>query len=298
MIQGLDFYNHVIKEAKKLPNIYWQEASITNMETIDNNAIVYWEGGSAIASKVFSSILPIDSLYTISQTTNTKPFLWQHFKGLLVEFEQPVFEAHIATLMDFNVDQKGATAFMYLLPLDAKKALVEYTLFSKSLLKPSDYDAELSNYLTKHYANTAYEILHNEMGAIPMTTQSFAKSAAPIYVIGTLGNAVKSSTGYAFHFIQEQVRQIVIDLVQNSPIKTEIHNTRHQFYDAVLLYILENHLMEGSEIFKRIFEKNKVATIFKFLSNTSTVLEDIRIMRSLPTNIFLPAAIKVLLRRA
>lgn len=298
MIQGLDFYNHVIKEAKKSPNIYWQEASITNIETIDNNAIVYWEGGSAKASKVFSSILPIDSLYTISQSSNTKPFLWQHFKGLLVEFEQPVFDANIATLMDFNVDQKGATAFMYLLPMDNKKALVEYTLFSKSLLKSSDYDGELTSYLTKHYANATYEILHNEIGAIPMTTQSFAKSDSPIYVIGTLGNAVKSSTGYAFHFIQEQVKQIVIDLVQNNPIKTEIHNTRHQFYDAVLLYILDNQLMEGSEIFKRIFEKNKAATIFKFLSNTSTLMEDIRIMRSLPTSIFLPAAIKVLLRRS
>jgi hypothetical protein len=56
--------------------------------------------------------------------------------------------------------------------------------------------------------------------------------------------------------------------------------------------------MKGAEIFKRIFAKNKAATVFKFLSNTSSFLEDINIMRSLPTHIFLPAAIKVLLRRA
>jgi lycopene beta-cyclase len=55
--------------------------------------------------------------------------------------------------------------------------------------------------------------------------------------------------------------------------------------------------MEGAEIFKRIFAKNEAATVFKFLSNTSSLLEDIQIMRSLPTHIFLPAAIKVLLRR-
>jgi lycopene beta-cyclase len=55
--------------------------------------------------------------------------------------------------------------------------------------------------------------------------------------------------------------------------------------------------MEGSEIFARIFAKNKAATIFKFLSNSSDIWEDIKIMRSLPTRIFLPAAIKVLLRR-
>jgi len=55
--------------------------------------------------------------------------------------------------------------------------------------------------------------------------------------------------------------------------------------------------MEGAEIFKRIFAKNDAATVFKFLSNTSSLLEDIQIMRSLPTRIFLSAAIKVLLRR-
>jgi lycopene beta-cyclase len=116
-------------------------------------------------------------------------------------------------------------------------------------------------------------------------------------VIGTLGNAVKASTGYAFHFIQAQVQQIVKQLENGAQVQTEVHDSRHQFYDAVLLYILYHDLMEGSEIFKRIFEKNKAATIFKFLSNTSSIWEDIRIMRSLPTKIFLPAAIKVLFRR-
>jgi lycopene beta-cyclase len=225
------------------------------------------------------------------------PFLWQHFKGRVIHFEQSVFNENVARLMDFNVYQQGATGFMYVLPLTDRKALVEYTLFSKSLLKPQDYVLEINKYLQEHYSNQSYQIIHEEIGAIPMTTQSFAKSSAPIYVIGTLGNAVKSSTGYAFRFIQEQVKQIIQSLIAGKEVDTEIHTTRHQFYDAVLLYILDKNLMEGSEIFKRIFEKNKAATIFKFLSNTSTILEDIRIMRSLPTKIFLPAAIKVLFRR-
>ena len=297
MIHGLDFYDFAMDFAKKSPNVFWQNAVISSIETENDKAVVYWEGGSAKASKVFSSILPIDALYTISQSATTKPFLWQHFKGVLVQFNAPVFNANVATLMDFNVNQNGATAFMYVLPLNENKALVEYTLFSNSLLKPKEYDVEIATYLAKNFANDPYQILHDEIGAIPMTMQSFAKSSNPIYVIGTLGNAVKSSTGYAFHFIQEQVKQIVADLINRSPIQTEIHKTRHQFYDAVLLYILHNNLMEGSEIFKRIFEKNKAATIFKFLSNTSNLWEDISIMRSLPTKIFLPAAIKVLFRR-
>ena len=297
MIQGLDFYNHIIDFAKQFTNVYWHEATITNIEKVELHAEIYWEGGMAKGNKVFSSILSLDELYSISRSNQTTPFLWQHFKGHLVEFENAVFDDKIARLMDFNVDQKGATGFMYVLPLNEKKALVEYTLFSKSILKKEVYALEITNYLKKYFANQPYHIIHEEMGAIPMTTQLMAKSEAPIFVIGTLGNAVKASTGYAFKFIQEQIHQIISQLENDGMVKTDIHNTRHQFYDAVLLHILFNDLMEGSEIFKRIFEKNKASTIFKFLSNTSTLWEDICIMRSLPTKIFLPAALKVLSRR-
>ena len=88
------------------------------------------------------------------------------------------------------------------------------------------------------------------------------------------------------------------DYLQGLSIQKNIHNTRHRFYDAVLLHVLFYHKMEGAEIFKRIFAKNEAATVFKFLSNTSNLWEDIQIMRSLPTRIFLPAAIAVLRRRA
>ena len=131
-----------------------------------------------------------------------------------------------------------------------------------------------------------------------MTQIELASTQAPIYTIGALGAAIKASTGYAFQFIQEQCKNIVAQLELGLPIQTKIHNTRHGFYDAVLLDVLFHHKMEGAEIFKRIFAKNEAATVFKFLSNTSTIMEDIKIMRSLPTSIFLSAAIKVLLRRA
>jgi lycopene beta-cyclase len=200
--------------------------------------------------------------------------------------------------MDFNVPQLGATAFMYILPINERQALVEYTLFSDEILEISMYDLAINDYLAKHYPDCVYTIEHEEIGAIPMTQQSFSKFNAPIYPIGALGLAIKASTGYAFQFIQQQCKSIVVQLEKGSAIQTNIHNTRHRFYDAVLLHVLFYHKMEGAEIFKRIFAKNKVATVFKFLSNTSSLLEDIQIMRSLPTRIFLTAAIAVLCRRS
>ena len=42
-----------------------------------------------------------------------------------------IFDDSMATFMDFNLPQNGNTRFMYVLPIDKKTALFEYTLFSK-----------------------------------------------------------------------------------------------------------------------------------------------------------------------
>ena len=315
MIQGIDFYNTVLKEAKTKSNIHFQEATILDIIAIDTTnpskgAKVEWEGSAAIGQYIFSSLLPFqmnqlataavysNSLQAGTSSNNKAPFLWQHFKGRVVQFDTPVFNKAIAKLMDFNVPQQGATAFMYQLPLNDKEAMVEYTIFSENILGLAEYDKVLDTYLATAFPGATYTTTHDEIGAIPMTQIELASTQAPIYTIGALGAAIKASTGYAFLFIQEQCKNIVHQLEKGLPIQTKIHNTRHQFYDAVLLDVLFHHKMKGAEIFKRIFAKNKAATVFKFLSNTSTIMEDIKIMRSLPTHIFLPAAIKVLLRRS
>ena len=315
MIQGIDFYNAVLSKAKSKTNIHFQEATILDIIAIDpanpsKGAKVEWEGSAAIGQYIFSSLLPFqmnqlataavysNSLQAGTSSNNKAPFLWQHFKGRVVQFDAPVFNKSIAKLMDFNVPQQGATAFMYQLPLNEREALVEYTIFSENVLAISQYDEVLDAYLATAFPGSTYITKHDEIGAIPMTQIELASTQAPIYTIGALGAAIKASTGYAFQFIQEQCKNIATQLEHGLPLQTKVHNTRHQFYDAVLLHVLVYHKMEGAEIFKRIFAKNEAATVFKFLSNTSTIMEDIKIMRSLPTSIFLPAAIKVLLRRA
>jgi lycopene beta-cyclase len=311
MVQGIDYYHYIINLAKQHLNITWQEGLITKITTTGTIGTVHLQGGtSESATSVFSSIVPIQFQVNFSDVNNkfnaaitntSTPFLWQHFKGILVEFDTSVFNENEARLMDFNVPQMGATAFMYILPLTDKKALVEYTLFSEKILVKTEYDNVLSNYLADfiktNYPQAQYTIVHEELGAIPMTQHKFEQMNSPIYSIGTLSGAVKASTGYAFQFIQAQSRQIVSQLEKGALINTQMHNTRHRFYDAVLLYILKNKKMEGKEIFSRIFKNNKAATIFKFLSNTSSLMDDINVMRSLPTHIFLPAALRIIFRR-
>ena len=42
--------------------------------------------------------------------------LRQHFGGWEVTTQRPIFDPHVATLMDFDTEQFGATAFFYVLP--------------------------------------------------------------------------------------------------------------------------------------------------------------------------------------
>lgn len=287
MIQGIDFYQHISAFAKGFDNVEWVASKILSIDAAHGGARVLWEGGAANAEYVFSSI----------NGERIQSKLWQHFRGIVVEFDTPVFDKTVARLMDFNVPQMDATAFMYLLPMTDKKALVEYTLFSPTILEMAEYDHVLNAYMEAHYKGQAYTIVHTEQGAIPMTTKKMTSTIINVISIGTMGDAVKASTGYAFQFIQQQTQQLVEQLKSNQSLDASVHYTRHQFYDAVLLYILEHKKMAGDKIFARIFKKNNAATVFKFLSNSSNLMEDIHIMLSLPAPIFLPAAVKVLFRR-
>ena len=54
--------------------------------------------------------------------------------------------------MDFRVAQDHGTTFVYVMPFSANKALVEFTLFSPSLLEQDAYDEGLRDYV-KDYLN-------------------------------------------------------------------------------------------------------------------------------------------------
>ena len=51
--------------------------------------------------------------------------LWQHFKGWVIETEQPAFDPDLPTMFDFRTPQDGAMRFMYILPSSKHKALCE-----------------------------------------------------------------------------------------------------------------------------------------------------------------------------
>ncbi|HEY2727596.1 MAG TPA: lycopene cyclase family protein, partial [Parafilimonas sp.] len=205
-----------------------------------------------------------------------------------------VFDERIATFMDFRVVQDKGTAFVYVLPIEKNKALVEYTLFSEKILQQQEYNKALENYIQSFLNIKKYSIEHEEFGIIPMTNYSFSKGEKRIINIGTAGGQTKASSGYTFQFIQKHSAKIIDALIKNKNplIKETGFEKRFHLYDSILLNVLYHKKTNGDKLFAQLFKKNSPQTILKFLDNDTTFKEELKIMNSVSTKIFLPAAIK------
>ena len=218
--------------------------------------------------------------------------LQQHFLGWFVETNKECFDHSIATFMDFTIPQKDNTRFMYVLPMSKKKALFEYTLFSKELLDKSEYEEAIKAYL-KQQNISDYAIVEKEIGAIPMTAFDFSKlNSKHILNIGTAGGWTKASTGYTFKNTTKKTIELVAYLKTNSDLSKFASITRHTFYDTILLDVLANHNGEGAAIFSLMFKKADVKTIFKFLDEESSLWQELKIVLSVPKKRFIQAFIK------
>lgn len=289
MIQGLDFYNHVFNYAKQFPNVEFKIDKVKEVYSKNNQALVELEHETITATYVFNSIL-----FNKPQLKKDNYYLLQHFTGWIIETSEPVFNADKATFMDFSVNQQHGTTFMYVLPTSSRTALVEYTLFTENLLPQAEYKKALQEYIATKLNIKNYTIKHEEIGIIPMTNFRFPLQQEQIVYIGIAGGQAKGSSGFAFNFIQKRTAQIVATLVKNNHpfVQRSFNDKKFALYDSVLLQVLQNKKMEGAAIFTAIFKKNKPQTVLQFLDNESSLLQDLQIMSSVPTNIFLPAALK------
>ncbi len=295
MIRGIDLYSLVLKNAATKNNITFCTERVLAVHSDVVGARVVLENQTLTASKVFNSIL-FEPANLLAQNASDY-FLWQHFKGFEIKTATPVFNDAVATLMDFTVDQSEGTTFMYVMPTSPTTALVEYTLFTPNLLAEEKYDKAITDYIQKTYGSIDYEVTHQEFGQIPMTNYSFVGGAGNLINIGVAGGQVKGSSGYAFHFIQEKTKTIVADVVSGkNPLRVSTFvQKKFQLYDSVLLRVLQDQKLDGATIFTAIFSKNPPDRVFRFLNNESSLLDDLHIMSSVPTRIFLPTAIQALL---
>jgi lycopene beta-cyclase len=194
--------------------------------------------------------------------------------------------------MDFDIPQSGNTRFMYVLPFNKNTALFEYTLFSKELLRKAEYETAIKDYL-KQKKISDFKILEKEIGSIPMTSFEFEKlNTKNILNIGTAGGWTKASTGYTFNNTSKKTRDLVSFLRSENDYTSFSKRTKFWFYDLLFLDVLASNNSKGSSVFTSMFKKVNIKTIFKFLDEESTFIEDLKIIVSVPPKLFIQALAK------
>ncbi|ARV10628.1 lycopene cyclase [Winogradskyella sp. PC-19] len=286
MIRSEAFYNKMWDRIKTKSNIQFLEASVDDFKENDT-VVVKTSRGEFSTSQLFNSI-PKSSY----KNQEKFPVLQQHFLGWFIKTAADTFDDATATFMDFSVPQKGNTRFMYVLPVDKQTALFEYTLFSKDLLEISEYENAIKSYLNEKGIKD-YEIIETEKGSIPMTSYNFLESnTSKIFNIGTAGGWTKASTGYTFRATTKKTKDIIELLKKQKDISNYKGKRKFWFYDLLFLDVLANHNESGSALFSSLFKKTDVKTIFRFLDEESSLLEDLKIIISVPPKHFISALFK------
>jgi lycopene beta-cyclase len=290
MIRSANFYNFIKSKTTNL-KITWMQDEVVEITENEAAAIVNTKTNSFSANQIFSSLFnPGRAL-----TSKKYPYIQQHFIGFFVVTDKAVFNPNQPTFMDFSIPQKGNTRFMYVLPVSSKKALVEYTLFSKDLLHEDEYEQAIDDYLKA--LGTTYTIVEKEKGTIPMTCYRFSEHQTnKIIPIGSAGGWTKASTGYTFKHTMKHARNLSVLLTKNNQLNKFPPKNRFWFYDLLLLDILYKTNEKGSLIFSSMFRNSRPYLIFKFLDEETSIFEDIKVIWSCPKKLFIGALVSRLFK--
>lgn len=218
------------------------------------------------------------------------PRLLQHFHGETIRTESDVFDPSVATVMDFRVSQDRGIHFLYLLPFDARTALVEDTYFADRPRPIESYTEEIAGYVRARFGVDQFEILHSETGAIPMDACPPTASSSPrILNIGIRGGAARPSTGYAFLAIQrnaailtERLSTWAEDPTGDPPGPIRYYSARSAWLDRVFLSHLCRRPGGAPEMFLRMFERVPPDALARFLFDGGSFADDLRVMSALP----------------
>ena len=292
MIKSIDFYNHAQKEIASSTNIEWVNDHILSVET---RTTIYIQGQKAdySAEYVFDSRIPENFFQAKDKYTR----LLQHFKGWVIRTEDDAFDPEQFTLMDFRQLWPETTSFTYVLPLNKREALVEFTLFSSALLKDTDYEGMLSGYVSDILKLKKYEIVEQEQGVIPMSDFPFDKYSHGKHIrIGTGGGWVKPSTGYSFKNCERNARKIVENLKLGKQADQGLISEKFRLYDSLFLDVLNRRNELGPQLFETMYSKIPVQKIFSFLDDQTSFAEDLVIMTKFPSRQFTHSFIKYVSR--
>ena len=282
-IRSIDFYLHAKSIIKKSVNVNLALGEkVLKISNLNNKYLVYTNKKIYIANNILDT-RPKKNIYVKS------PFLFQSFLGYEIIANNNRFDSTAAYIMESMRYEKNNFLFDYILPIKKNRFLVEVTFFSKSKITSKKLDKILlKSLITNKFKN--YKIIRKEYGVIPMgfiNKNTYFKNNKYFYA-GSIGGAVRPSSGYAFLRIQEWAKKSAINLKENGkPISHPKENIIVYFLDRIFLGVLEKNLSSAPLIFFIFLKRINSKSFFRFMIGVPTLLDYLKVVLSMPKKYFL-----------
>lgn len=255
------------------PHIELRLGTCADVTETSDGILIGLPGGTVRAGVAFDTRPPPD----IGRNGLTQVFLGQE-----VETERPIFDSGTAILMDFRVEQAGASHFTYVLPTSPTHALVEDTWFAPAGFRPPDHRAAIADYLAAQNAG-AFTVQFEEAGALPMDPVYRPVATERLIPLGTAGGATRPSTGYAFTAIQAQCDAIMAEIeLGRVPRLAPLRPALTRFMDHVLLDLLEQRPALAPRVFTALFAGCPPRRLVRFLSDQATPADFVAVAAAIP----------------
>lgn len=275
-----DLDSYVLQKANSDPKAILKTCRIQSCSGYDSYAEIITENQQFQFDWIFQSAIAPKAEQVLRY-----PFI-QHFLGWEIETKPGVFDASTARLMDFNVSQAHGFAFMYVLPFSSSSSLIEYTLFSKTLLPDIEYEKEIRSYLRSNYDLSEAEVIikRKEKGAIPMNDLHYPDNSERMVSIGQAGGNTKASTGYTMFYTLKK-----LDAWRNSAAAT---SSMYRLFDLTFLEVLDSNPQKFHDIMFQLFGKAGIHTVLTFLNEEASLQQIFQVMKSVPKTQFSRALLK------
>ncbi|MFO0219362.1 MAG: lycopene beta-cyclase CrtY [Planctomycetota bacterium] len=212
---------------------------------------------------------------------------YQKFFGWEVELDSP-WSLDVPTVMDVDGAQDDGFRFIYVLPFNRQRLLLQDTRFSDSAeVDPTEAASRLRAYLAQHgHAN--YKVVRQEHGLLPMPFASFSpEPREPVLRAGYRGGWFHAATGYSLPLaIQyaaavarvppDQAREVVSRLAR----KHRFRFRYARFLNRLLFRLLPP--TSRTQVFYNFYRWLPESVIGRFYAHTFSRLDAIRLFLGRP----------------
>ncbi|MDR5875754.1 lycopene cyclase family protein [Vreelandella gomseomensis] len=234
--------------------------------------------------------------------------VWQVFHGVDIRLADHGYDLSTARLMDFQSGSTGVE-FVYLLPLDADRLLVEWTCFHadyrdpacQALMSPDQVPPPLRQWLNTHLGDR-WQVERHETGCLPMMPVQPPRSGSRYLSAGIRGGWMRPATGYMFVSCQRGAANVASQLLkahrsgQWQLTAPDLRSPLLEWMDGVFLNAMRRHPDRAAHWFMALFAATNAAQQRRFLSDEPSLADLLEIMRALPARPFLAAAMRRLAR--